>query len=476
MNSPDKPVKSAAVDFALHSKRVVIDSQLQPARIYIRDEKILAVIVDGQEIPDELQGIDIEKLGNRVLMPGLVDTHVHVNEPGRTEWEGFNTATSAAAAGGITTVVDMPLNCSPVTTTAEALQQKLDSLQGKLWVDTGFWGGVVPDHIDQLPALLDAGVLGVKSFTIHSGIDEFPMVTAADMRRAIPILARYGVPYLIHAELEEPPEQPIEIGHSYQSFLASRPRSWENNAINMMITLLTEAKDAGVDAHLHVVHLSSADAIDAIAEARANGLHLTSESCPHYLTLFAETIPDGKTLYKCCPPIREDENRQRLWQGLTQGHIDFIVSDHSPCTPELKHIDSGNIEKAWGGISSLQFGLALIWTEAQQRGYNLAQVVDWMSHKPAVFAGLGQYKGRIASGYDADLVVFDDGCDYTVRAEDILYRNKITPYEGKQVRGRVERTYVRGHKVFEQGAMVGAPQGQPILHRRAAGEPVELTN
>ncbi|GAB3111938.1 allantoinase AllB [Aestuariicella hydrocarbonica] len=466
----DSPDTGSSASFALHSQRVVVDTQLLAARVYVQDEKIVAVIADGDAIPVALQNVPVEELGSQVLMPGLVDTHVHVNEPGRTEWEGFNTATSAAAAGGITTVVDMPLNCSPVTTTAAALQAKLDSLQGKLWIDTGFWGGVVPAHIDQLPALLEAGVLGVKSFTIHSGIDEFPQVTAADMRRVIPVLAQYEVPYLIHAELEQPPQQPVRIGHSYQSFLASRPRSWENNAVAMMVELLEEAKSRGVNGHLHVVHLSSADAIPTIVQARAQGLRLTSESCPHYLTLFAETIPDGKTLYKCCPPIREDENRQRLWQGLAEGHIDFIVSDHSPCTPELKHIDSGNIEKAWGGISSLQFGLALIWTEAHQRGYSLPQVVDWMARRPAEFAGLGQSKGRIAAGYDADLVVFDDAHHYTVRAEDILYRNKITPYEGKAVQGRVERTYVRGHQVFAEGAMVGAPLGQPILHRRAPGQ------
>ncbi|MAZ89933.1 MAG: allantoinase AllB [Cellvibrionaceae bacterium] len=456
---------------AFHSQRVLLDQKLVPATVIIEDEIIVDIIADGEQMPatfesdrPESKSFEFVELGDDVLMPGLVDTHVHVNEPGRTEWEGFNTATSAAAAGGITTVVDMPLNCSPVTCTADALQQKLDSLENKLWIDCGFWGGVVPDHIDDLDALLKAGVLGVKSFTIHSGIDEFPQVEASDIARAIPILAKYDVPYLIHAELENDQQPSAEIGASYQSFLASRPRSWENDAIDMMIDQLEQARDNGVNGRVHIVHLSSADAIEAIEKARASGLQLTTETCPHYLTLFAESIPDGKTLYKCCPPIREDENRQRLWQGLADNSIDFIVSDHSPCTPELKHLDSGDIEKAWGGISSLQFGLAIIWTEAQKQGYTLEQVIDWMATRPAEFAGLGQQKGKIAVGYHADLVVFDDSCQYTIKAEDIMYRNKITPYEGKEVCGVVKQTYLRGQPIFSDGAMIGSPLGEPILH------------
>lgn len=449
--------------FALRSNRVYIDQQFVSATVIVRGDKIDSIITDDSAIPADL---DIVELGDDALMPGLVDTHVHVNEPGRTEWEGFNTATSAAAAGGITTVVDMPLNCSPVTVTAAALQQKLDILDNKLWIDCGFWGGVVPEHLDDLDELLRAGVLGVKSFTIHSGIDEFPKVTSADISRAIPILAKYDVPYLIHAELDDGNSEPAEIGKSYQSFLASRPRSWEDNAIDLMIDQLHQAKQQGVDGRVHIVHLSSADAIAAIAKARAEGLQLTTETCPHYLTLFAESIPDGKTLYKCCPPIREDENRKRLWQGLADKHIDFIVSDHSPCTPELKHLDSGDIEKAWGGISSLQFGLSLIWTEAQTQGYTLEQVIDWMATRPAQFAGLENRKGLIAPGFDADLVVFDDKHSYTIEAKDILYRNKITPYEGKQVCGIVKQTYLRGQKIFADNTMIGAPAGKPILHRR----------
>ena len=395
--------------FALRSHRVIVDDLECPAVVEVADGRILAVHPGDADLD-----CVVEDLGSMVLMPGLVDTHVHINEPGRTEWEGFNTATMSAAAGGITTVVDMPLNCTPVTTTAAALDEKINSLGRQLWVDCGFWGGVVPDNLGDLEALLQAGVLGVKSFTIHSGIDDFPQVDETHMRAAIPLLARYGVPYLVHAELDRDNTPPAEIGTSYQSFLASRPRQWENDAIALMIDLAREAREQGSLVHMHVVHLSSSDAIPAIAAARREGIQITAETCPHYLTLYAEACPDGKTLYKCCPPIRENANRDLLWQGLEDGEIAFVVSDHSPCTPALKHLDSGDLEKAWGGISSLQFGLSLIWSEARARGIDLAVVSDWMAARPAQFAGLGHRKGRLAPGYDADLIVFDPDAEYTI--------------------------------------------------------------
>ena len=446
--------------FALRSRRVIIDAGEQSATVVIADGRINSVI-DYAAVPD----CPVEDLGDKVLMPGLVDTHVHINEPGRTEWEGFNTATQAAAAGGITTVVDMPLNCTPVTTTADALRQKLDALGDQLWVDCGFWGGVVPDNLDDLEELLRAGVLGVKSFTIHSGIDDFPKVDESHIRRALPILAAHQVPYLIHAELDRANTPPADIGSSYQSFLASRPPSWETDAIDLLIDLADEARLAGHNARVHIVHLSCADAIPAIARAQGRGLAITAETCPHYLTLFAEACPDGKTLYKCCPPIREDANRTALWQGLAQGTIEFVVSDHSPCTPQLKHLDRGDLDKAWGGISSLQFGLPLIWSEARERGFSLPAVVEWMATRPAQFAGLGARKGRIAPGYDADLVVFDDSGSFTISPEIIKYRHKITPYEGRQVTGIVERTLLRGHEIFANGEIIGTSRGQPLLKK-----------
>ncbi len=451
---------SSLAPYALRSRRVISDGGEIAATVVIADGKISAVLAY-----DETPSCPVEDLENKVLMPGLVDTHVHINEPGRTEWEGFNTATQSAAAGGITTVVDMPLNCTPVTTSVGALQQKLDALGDQLWVDCGFWGGVVPDSLDDLDDLLKAGVLGVKSFTIHSGIDDFPQVDETHIRRALPIIAAHNVPYLIHAELDRNDTPPAEIGSSYQSFLASRPRSWENDAIDMVIELAKEAQAAGHMPHLHIVHLSSAEALPAIKQARAAGIDITAETCPHYLTLFAEACPDGKTLYKCCPPIREDENRTALWQGLAQGAIEFVVSDHSPCTPQLKHLDSGDLEKAWGGISSLQFGLPLIWTEARERGFSLVEVVDWMATRPALFAGMQGRKGRIAPGYDADLVVFDDSAAFTICAEIIKYKHKITPYEGREVIGVVERTLLRGREIFAGGDIVGTPHGRPLLKK-----------
>jgi allantoinase len=407
--------------------------------------------------------LPLEDLGDLIIMPGLVDTHVHINEPGRAEWEGFNSATQSAAAGGITTVVDMPLNCIPVTTSAAALAHKIDSVTGKLWIDCGFWGGVIPSSLDNLAELIEAGVLGVKSFTIDSGIDEFPPVEEAHIHSAMRILGDYGLPYLVHAELGRAERKPPAIDTSYRRFMESRPGQWENEAISMMIRLCQEASNEGIDAHVHIVHLSSADAIPLIADARARGLSFTAESCPHYLTLCAENIPDGKPLFKCCPPIREKENQERLWQGLMDDVVDFIVSDHSPCSPQLRLLDTGDIRHAWGGISSLQFGLSIIWTAARERGVELHQVADWMSTRPARFAGLGDRKGRIAPGYDADLVVFADTESYTIRPEIIKYRHKVTPYEGRLVYGLVRATYVRGHRVYADGQLQGTPVGKPVL-------------
>ncbi len=451
--------------FALRSRRTIAGGREGEYTVVV-DKGIIEQLMDYAADP----GCPVEDLGDKVLMPGLVDTHVHINEPGRTEWEGFNTATQAAAAGGITTVVDMPLNCTPVTTTVNALQQKLDALGDQLWVDCGFWGGVVPDSLDDLEELLCAGVLGVKSFTIHSGIHDFPQVDESHMRRAIPLIAKHGVPYLIHAELDRDNTPPPEIGNHYQSFLRSRPRKWENDAIDLMISLAKEAKSAGHNSRIHIVHLSSAEAIPAIEKARAEGLDITAETCPHYLTLYAEACPDGKTLFKCCPPIREDENREALWQGLENGVIQFVVSDHSPCIPQLKHLDSGDLEKAWGGISSLQFGLSLIWTEASERNIPLTQIVDWMATQPAEFAGLAGRKGRIAPGYDADLVVFDDSANFVITSDIIKYRHKITPYEGRSVKGMIDKTLLRGLPVYADGDIVGSPAGQAILRTANGGQ------
>jgi len=422
--------------------------------VWVRGERIVGV----EEGDGDGRGL-VEDLGELCLLPGLVDTHVHINEPGRTEWEGFTTATKAAALGGITTVVDMPLNCIPVTTTAEALAIKLAAARPLLYVDAGFWGGVVPGNANELGPLAMAGMLGAKAFTCHSGIDDFPASDRDTLRAAMGELAKAGVPLLVHAELESPVPDDVRAPTDYARFLASRPRAWEDDAIAMVIELVRET---GCGAH--IVHLSSASALGMLAAARAEGLPITAETCPHYLCLVAEDVPDGDTAFKCCPPIREASNREALWQGLLDGHIDAVVSDHSPCTPHLKLPEQGDFMDAWGGIASLQLGLRTMWWEAQQRGVPLEQLVDWMTARTAAVAGLGR-KGRIAVGHDADLVAFDPDVVDVVDPTQLAHRHKVTPYAGREARGRVVHTWLRGTAVVRDGALQGEPRGQALLGR-----------
>ncbi len=337
-------------NLAITSQRVITPQEERAAAILIRGEKILDII-SISEIPTDCP---VEDMGNNVVMPGLVDTHVHINEPGRTDWEGFETATKAAAAGGITTLVDMPLNCIPVTTTVDALNQKIVATQNQLWIDCGFYGGLIPDNIQDIEPLADAGVLGFKAFLSPSGIDEFPNILESHLREALPVLSKKGIPVLVHAELENGTAQ-SEENKTYKSFQDSRPKSWENNAIKLLIQLCKE-----YNARIHIVHLSSADILSDIAQTRNDGYPISVETCPHYLHFASENISDGDTRFKCAPPIWEGENRENLWRGLEKGMINFITSDHSPCTPELKNMKAGNFEKAWGGISSIQFTLPVI--------------------------------------------------------------------------------------------------------------------
>jgi len=447
--------------FALQSKNVITQGQMIPACIEIKHELIVAIHAYGAKVE-----CPVTDHGELTIMPGLVDSHVHINEPGRTEWEGFNTATQAAAAGGITALVDMPLNCIPVTTTKTAFEEKLAAVHDKLWVDCGFWGGVIPqnaNNLNELDELLSAGVLGVKSFLIDSGIEEFPNVVASDIRKAMPMLAKYNVPYLIHAELDCGSHPNPIIGDNYTSFLESRPKKWENDAVALMLDLAQEAKEAGHDCKVHIVHLSSDEALTSIEKAKKSGLRFTAETCPHYLTIASESIPNGKTLFKCCPPIRENENRERLWQAIEEEQISFIVSDHSPCTPQLKHIDTGDIEKAWGGISALQFGLPLIWTEAKERGFSLVDIARLMSFETAKFAGLDKVKGQISAGYHADFAVVDPKKIFTITNELIKHKHKITPYVGREVCGEIQHTYVRGSLVYSDNSFIAAPIGKTLL-------------
>ena len=447
--------------WGLRSRRIVgPDGRIRPGTVLIEEGRIRALVsrpATATVPPD----IPVEDLGTRVIAPGLVDCHVHVNEPGSTDWEGFATATRAAAAGGVTTLVDMPLNCIPVTTTRAALEEKRRVAAGQLHVDVGFWGGVIPGNAGELAELAAGGALGCKAFLIHSGIDEFPNATEADLREAMPVLRDAGLPLLAHAELDlgEAPTLGTDP-RAYASYLRSRPAAWEDAAIALLIRLARETGCA-----VHVVHLSSAASVDQIARAKADGLHFTAETCPHYLCLEAESVPDGATEYKCAPPIRDHENREALWRGLKDGVIDFVVSDHSPCTPALKGRERGDFAEAWGGIASLQLGLPALWTEASRRGHSLSDVSAWMSTRPAALAGLGRRKGQIAPGFDADLVVWDPEAEVEVDAAQLHFRHKVSPYLGRRLMGRVEATFLRGQLVYDGSGHPAGPVGAPILGR-----------
>jgi len=441
---------------AYRSRRVALPSEMGPATVVTEGPRIVEVLAYDADLDEDVR---VEALGDLALLPGLVDSHVHINEPGRTEWEGFVTATRAAAAGGVTTVVDMPLNCLPVTTTVEALETKLDSTAGKLAIDVGYWGGVVPDAVEGLPALVRAGVLGCKAFLCDSGIPEFPESDEATLRLAMQKLVAVGAPLLAHAELcdEVHPVPAAGEGappNAYTTYLRSRPARWEVGAIELLIRLCRETGCA-----VHIVHLSAADALPAIAAAKAEGLPLTVETCPHYLLLAAESIPDGATAYKCAPPIREEANRERLWRALEDGTIDLVTTDHSPCTPALKKQETGDFIAAWGGISSLQLGWPLIWSEAERRGFELKDLVRWMSEAPARLAGLSN-KGAIAVGSDADLAICDLEEEWVVTPDDLKFRHKLSPYIGRRLRGATRRTILRGAEVDEE-----APRGRPLLGR-----------
>lgn len=443
-------------DWIIKSRRIVTRDGVREGAIGIRSGKIAAVVSK----PAFSQNEPLIDVHDSVIMPGLIDTHVHINEPGRSDWEGFETATRAAAAGGVTTLVDMPLNSTPVTTNVGTFEQKLAAAQNKLWVDCGFYAGLLPENHAALAPLLKSGVLGVKAFLIHSGIDDFPNVAETDLRAAMPMIAASGLPLLVHAELNRnlSATNVASDPRRYRAYLASRPRALENEAIRMMIALCREYR-----CRVHIVHLSSAESLPDLRQARQAGLPLSIETCPHYLFFSAEGISDGDTRFKCAPPIREHENREQLWQALKAGDIDFIASDHSPCPPVMKALDRGDFQQAWGGIASLQFTLPVMWTAAQQRGFSLLDLSEWLARRPAAFVGLSGRKGVIAEGYDADLVVWNPEASFTLTAEMIHHRHKVTPYEGQRLNGVVEMTFLRGQRIFERGRFGDEPLGKAIL-------------
>jgi allantoinase len=441
---------------AFHSRRVVAPDGVQPAALLVEGERIREVVAP-ERVPAWAETYDF---GNAAILPGLVDSHVHINDPGREEWEGFATATRAAAAGGYTLLVDMPLNCLPSTTTVAALEMKRRAAEGRCRVEWMTWGGIVADNQGDIEPLARAGVPGFKCFLIHPGIDSFPMVSEPQLRAALPAIARTGLPLLVHAELAGPIDAATESlaradWSCYRTYLQSRPEEAEVLAIRMLLSLCRE-----YHFRLHIVHLSASRALCELREARSEGLPVSVETCPHYLHLAAETIPRGSTLHKCAPPIRNRENCEQLWQALRDGTIDLVATDHSPCPPEMKRLEEGNFRSAWGGIASLSVALPIMYTEACARGFALGDIARWMAEGPAKLAGCDSRKGQLATGYDADFVVFDTESEFRLTEERLYYRHPLSPYLGEKLRGVVKATYLRGSLVFTEGSFPGKPMGR----------------
>ncbi|MDJ0365073.1 allantoinase AllB [Hymenobacter sp. H14-R3] len=437
----------------LQSTAVVLPTGQRPALLVLQGGRIADVLPYEAAVAGP-----VHNCGNAAILPGVIDPHVHLNEPGRTEWEGFDTGTRAALAGGLTTLVDMPLNSSPVTTSVENLRIKQAATQGQLHTNVGFWGGIVPGNAAEVEPLIAAGVLGFKAFLTHSGIDDFPNATETDLRRVMPILASHGRPLLVHCELARGNDEWKKGDtRSYRNYLASRPKSWEDEAIKLLIRLCAE-----YGGPVHIVHLSSANSLAAIAEAKAQGLPLTVETGQHYLFFNAEDIADGQTQFKCAPPIRERANNEQLWQALQSGLIDFVATDHSPAPPGLKQLASGDFASAWGGIASLQLALPVLWTAARARGATLPDLARWLSTNPARLIGQSHRKGQITKGYDADLLVLAPDTTFTVTEALLHHRHKVSPYLGRELTGVVTHTFLAGEEVFRHPDFLHLNRGQML--------------
>ncbi|GJM35438.1 MAG: allantoinase [Saprospiraceae bacterium] len=443
---------------AIHSQRCWVDGHLQEATIYFEAGIITNII------PGPLSGSDnnVTDFGSAVIMPGAIDAHVHINEPGRTDWEGFETATTAAATGGVTTMVDMPLNSSPVTTNVAAFQQKLAAAKDKLQVNCGFYGGLIPGNVGELQGLIQQGVLGIKAFLVHSGIDEFPNVGKKELEAAMPIIAKYKIPILAHCEMingvpEKAPDK--SSPGSYQQYLASRPKKWENDAVKLMIELCER-----YDCPTHIVHVSSAEALADIAKAKAKGLPLTAETCPHYIYFQAETIPDNNTLFKCAPPIRGQKNNQQLKDALISGVLDFIATDHSPAPPALKELVSGDLIKAWGGISGLQYLVSAAWTSLQN-DLPLEKFIPLLTENPAKYLHINHEKGYLKRDFHADFTVWSPEESFFVAKAENQHRHQISPYIGERLSGKIIATYVNGIAVFDQ-KIINKNIGKCIIKKR----------
>ncbi|MCA9742414.1 allantoinase AllB [candidate division KSB1 bacterium] len=447
-------------DYALLSRNIATQNEVRAAAILIKNGKIIALVAPDA-IPADCPTTDV---GEHTILPGLVDPHVHLHAPNESSWHGFTTTTRAAAAGGVTTLVDMPINGETVSTKVHAIKQKQHAAKGNLWVDCGFYGGVVPSNKEQLEPLIAEGVLGLKAHMIDSHRPEFPRIDEKRLRRVLEMLARYDIPLLVHAEMRQAIHNEqngvAETMYAYPQFLASRPRAWENRAVHRLVRLARETQT-----HIHIVHLSSADTIPALREARQAGVPLTIETCPHYLFFAAEQIRDGDTRFKCLPPIREQENRELLWQALHEGVIDFVASDHAPVERPAS-VEISDFLQAPAGFPSLQLTLPAIWTAAKKRGIGIQQVVSWLSTRPAAFIGLGAQKGKIAPGYDADLVIFDTEKSIHIPREMMAQSEQATPYEGQTLQGEIIATYLRGEKIYERGHFASAPKGRILQKQR----------
>ncbi|MCL4123182.1 UNVERIFIED_CONTAM: hypothetical protein GTU68_025881 [Idotea baltica] len=441
-------------EFLIYSKRCFIDNQFIEATIHIKNGVILNTS-KGRNQDKSIPFLDYENL---IVMPGIIDAHVHINEPGRESWEGFDTATKAAAIGGVTTLIEMPLNADPVTTTVEAFKIKQEASKNKLHVNCGFYGGTIPTNKNDIEGLIKAGVFGIKGFLTHSGIDEFPNVSHEDLEAIAPILKLYNIPLLLHCELEDYNVPEITNTKSYQNYLHSRPPHWETNAIDLALDIQEQ-----FDIKVHIVHLSTSEGIERIFKRKQHTNKLTVETCPHYLYFNAEDIPDESPIYKCAPPIREKENNDRLWDYLLEDGFNFLASDHSPAPPEHKQLEGGDFFKAWGGISGLQFTLPILFSESKKRGLSLEKLIPLLTQKPAKFLNLDNKKGSIKAGFDADITVWDDLKEYNITEDTIEHKHKATPYLNESVFGKVIHTFVNGNQVVENSKLKSLNRGQILL-------------
>jgi allantoinase len=448
-------------EFLIHSKRCFIDNQFIEATLHIKDEKIYQIF-NGSHSKENTTILDYNNL---IVMPGIIDAHVHINEPGRTNWEGFDTATKAAAIGGITTLIEMPLNANPVTTTTNAFKLKQKASTNKLHVNCGFYGGIIPTNSNDIEDLIRAGVFGVKGFLTHSGIEEFPNVTKQHLEEIAPILKKYDIPLLLHCELSDNEVPKVNNPKSYIEYLHSRPQLWETNAIDLALEIQKR-----FDIKVHIVHLSASEGLERIKKRKQITHKLTVETCPHYLYFNAEEIPDASPIYKCAPPIREIQNNDLLWKAVLNDDFNFLSSDHSPATPELKRLEEGDFFNAWGGISGLQFTLPLLYSEGKKRGLPLEKLIPLLTENPALFLGLEQQKGKLKEGFDADITIWDDKETFTITEKTIQHKHKATPYLNETLFGKVIHTFVNGVQVVENSKLKELNAGKLLFKKQSTDD------